>query len=640
LAQIRLLDIAHSYRADPRADSDYALHPLDLTWDDGGAYALLGPSGSGKSTLLNILSGLVRPSRGQLLFDGIDVTDRGPRERNIAQVFQFPVIYDTMTVHDNLAFPLRNRRLDAATIRRRVAQVAEILDLTGDLGRRASGLTADAKQRISMGRGLVRQDVAAILFDEPLTVIDPALKWQLRRKLKQHEVHAGAPDEMPDEHVIRQLEQILGAALLKHLAVVHHHDLVGEGQRLGLVVGDVDHGQAAFPRRRSGAAPRVNSRSASARNSSPSATPAAPRRSSSRSRRRSNSAATGWCAAGSATTGSRSRRRPRAPCRRPAAPRPGCPATACASTATGGWWRDDCAGARFPPMKPINQKGWLLILPVLVVVAFSAVIPLMTVVNFSVQDILGPDRRVFVGTEWFSDTLHDPELQRALLRQVIFSGCVLLIEIPLGLGLALLMPARGIASSAALVLLGLPLLIPFNVVGTIWQIFGRADVGLGGWFLNSVLHIGYNYALNPRDAWATVLLVDVWHWTPLVVLLCYAGLRSIPDAFYQAAAVDGASAWSVFRFVQLPKLRGVLTIAVLLRFMDSFVIYTEPFVLTGGGPGDATTFLSEFLTKLAIGQFDVGPAAAFSLIYFLIILLFSWLFYTVLNAQGRAEGPA
>lgn len=188
MAQIRLLDIAHSYRADPRADSDYALHPLDLTWDDGGAYALLGPSGSGKSTLLNILSGLVRPSRGQLLFDGIDVTDRGPRERNIAQVFQFPVIYDTMTVHDNLAFPLRNRRLDAATIRRRVAQVAEILDLTGDLGRRASGLTADAKQRISMGRGLVRQDVAAILFDEPLTVIDPALKWQLRRKLKQ--IHA------------------------------------------------------------------------------------------------------------------------------------------------------------------------------------------------------------------------------------------------------------------------------------------------------------------------------------------------------------------------------------------------------------------------------------------------------------------
>ncbi len=289
-------------------------------------------------------------------------------------------------------------------------------------------------------------------------------------------------------------------------------------------------------------------------------------------------------------------------------------------------------------MKPIRHSAWFLVTPVLIVVLFSAVIPLMTVVNYSVQDLLGPDRHVFVGTEWFSDTLGDPELQRALLRQVIFSGSVLLIEIPLGLGLALVMPRRGFAASLALVLLGLPLLIPWNVVGTIWQIFGRADVGLGGWFMNSVLGIDYNYALHPLDAWLTLLLLDVWHWTPLVVLLCYAGLRSIPDAFYQAAAVDGASTWSVFRYVQLPKLRGVLTIAILLRFMDSFVIYTEPFVLTGGGPGDSTTFLSEFLTKLALGQSDLGPAAAFSIIYYLIILLCSWLFYTALNAQGRAEG--
>jgi len=288
-------------------------------------------------------------------------------------------------------------------------------------------------------------------------------------------------------------------------------------------------------------------------------------------------------------------------------------------------------------MKPVRHSAWFLVAPVMLVVLFTAVIPLMTVVNYSVQDIMGPTRHVFVGDEWFRDTLHAPELQQALLRQVIFSVCVLLIEIPLGLGLALVMPRAGAAASAALVLLGLPLLIPWNVVGTIWQIFGRADVGLGGYFMNTVLGIPYNYALVPNDAWGTVLLLDVWHWTPLV---CYAGLRAIPDAFYQAAAVDGASSWAVFRYVQLPKLRGVLTIAILLRFMDSFVIYTEPFVLTGGGPGDSTTFLSQFLTKLAIGQFDVGPAAAFSLIYFLIILLFSWLFYTVLSAQGRAEGPA
>ncbi len=287
-------------------------------------------------------------------------------------------------------------------------------------------------------------------------------------------------------------------------------------------------------------------------------------------------------------------------------------------------------------MKPTNQRAWLLVIPVVVVVAFSAVIPLMTVVNYSVQDILGPDRRVFVGDEWFRDTLHSADLHDAFIRQVVFSGCVLLIEIPLGLALALIMPKRGAAASASLVLLGLPLLIPWNVVGTIWEVFCRGDIGLLGLAIHR-LGIDYNYALNPRDAWATVLLVDVWHWTPLVVLLCYAGLRSIPEAFYQAAAIDGASAWAVFRYVQLPKLRGVLTIALLLRFMDSFVIYTEPFVLTGGGPGNATTFLSQFLTKLAVGSFDVGPAAAFSIIYFLVILLVSWLFYTALSADGRAE---
>ena len=288
-------------------------------------------------------------------------------------------------------------------------------------------------------------------------------------------------------------------------------------------------------------------------------------------------------------------------------------------------------------MKPINHRAWFLILPVLAVVAFSAIIPLMTVVNYSVQDILGPNQKVFVGTEWFRDTLRNPELHDAFRRQLIFSACVLLIEIPLGLGLALLMPTRGLAASTSLVLLGMPLLIPWNVIGTIWVIFGRGDIGLLGLTLHKLGYTGYNYALNPADAWGTLLALDVWHWTPLVILLCYAGLRSIPEAFYQAAAIDGASKWSVFRFIQLPKLRGVLTIAILLRFMDSFMIYTEPFVLTGGGPGNATTFLSQFLTKLAVGQFDLGPAAAFSLIYFLVILLFSWLFYVTLQEINRQE---
>ncbi|MFI8616658.1 ABC transporter ATP-binding protein [Acidovorax sp. NPDC077693] len=179
------LDLAHSYKPHPQQDSDYALMPLKMEFEDGGAYALLGPSGCGKTTMLNIMSGLLVPSHGKVLFDGRDVTRASPQERNIAQVFQFPVIYDTMTVAENLAFPLRNRKVPEAQIQQRVGAIAEMLEMSGQLNQRAAGLAADAKQKISLGRGLVRSDVAAVLFDEPLTVIDPHLKWQLRRKLKQ-----------------------------------------------------------------------------------------------------------------------------------------------------------------------------------------------------------------------------------------------------------------------------------------------------------------------------------------------------------------------------------------------------------------------------------------------------------------------
>jgi len=188
MARIDLSALSHSYVAGPQRREDYALNELTMTWQDGGAYALLGPSGCGKTTLLNIISGLVRPTTGKVLFNGQDVTLLHPQQRNIAQVFQFPVIYDTMTVADNLAFPLRNRGWGAAETRKRVEEIAEILELTGELNKRASGLSADAKQKISMGRGLVRPDVAAVLFDEPLTTIDQHLKWTLRRKLKQ--IHA------------------------------------------------------------------------------------------------------------------------------------------------------------------------------------------------------------------------------------------------------------------------------------------------------------------------------------------------------------------------------------------------------------------------------------------------------------------
>jgi glycerol transport system ATP-binding protein len=179
------LDLAHSYLAHPRGDDDYALLPFKMSFRDGGAYALLGPSGCGKTTMLNIMSGLLVPSQGSVHFDGKDVTRTSPQQRNIAQVFQFPVIYDTMTVAQNLAFPLKNRQVPAAQIAQRVGRVAEMLELSGQLDQRAAGLAADQKQKISLGRGLVRDDVAAVLFDEPLTVIDPQLKWQLRRKLKQ-----------------------------------------------------------------------------------------------------------------------------------------------------------------------------------------------------------------------------------------------------------------------------------------------------------------------------------------------------------------------------------------------------------------------------------------------------------------------
>ena len=277
--------------------------------------------------------------------------------------------------------------------------------------------------------------------------------------------------------------------------------------------------------------------------------------------------------------------------------------------------------------KPYNNKAWLGVLPVLLIVAFSGVIPLMTVVNYSVQDILDFNSRFFVGFQWYTDTLQDPRLIDAFLRQLGFSASVLLLEIPLGLMLARGMPRQGLAASLLLVLLAIPLLIPWNVVGTIWQLFARSDIGLLGVSLNA-LGFSFNYTANPTHAWLTLLAMDIWHWTSLVTLLAFAGLTSVPPAYYQAAELDGASKWQVFRYVELPRLKGVLVIAVLLRLMDSFMIYTEPFVLTGGGPGNATTFLSQHLATMAVGQFDLGPAAAFSVIYFLFILLFCWIFYS------------
>ena len=280
--------------------------------------------------------------------------------------------------------------------------------------------------------------------------------------------------------------------------------------------------------------------------------------------------------------------------------------------------------------KTVNQKAWFFVLPVLILVAFNAIVPLMTVVNYSVQETFGNNVFFWSGLTWFEDVLTSERFHAALGRQLFFTFTILAIEVPLGVVIALAMPRKGIWVSVCLVLMAMPLLIPWNVVGSMWSIFGLPEIGLLGKTLNS-LGFDYNYTRQPGDAWFTLILMDVWHWTSLVVLLAYAGLVSIPDAYYQAAKIDGASSWAVFRYIQLPKMKRVLTIAILLRFMDSFNIYTEPSVLTGGGPGNSTTLLSIDLVKIALGQFDLGPAAAMSLIYFLVILLTSWVFYTVMT---------
>ena len=286
-------------------------------------------------------------------------------------------------------------------------------------------------------------------------------------------------------------------------------------------------------------------------------------------------------------------------------------------------------------MKTANPRAWFLVLPVVLLVAFNALIPLMTVVNYSVQERFGNNLFFWHGIGWFQDVLASERFHAALGRQFLFTGIILAIEVPLGVAIALSMPRSGPWVPVCLILMAMPLLIPWNVVGAMWNIFTLPDIGLLGYTLNSVLGIEYNMTQSPLAAWITIVAMDVWHWTSLVVLLAYAGLVSIPDAYYQAAKIDGASKYAVFRHIQLPKMKRVLTIAILLRFMDSFMIYTEPFVLTGGGPGNSTTLLSIDLVKVALGQFDLGPAAAMSLIYFAITLLVSWAFYTAMTKDDQ-----
>ncbi|MEL6585230.1 MAG: sugar ABC transporter permease [Pseudomonadota bacterium] len=281
--------------------------------------------------------------------------------------------------------------------------------------------------------------------------------------------------------------------------------------------------------------------------------------------------------------------------------------------------------------KTENQKAWFFVLPVLFLVAFNALVPMMTVVNYSVQETFGNNQFFWQGLDWFEQILRSERFHAALGRQFLFTFLILIIQVPLGIIIALSMPKSGFWVPVCLVLMALPMLIPWNVVGAMWNIFALPKIGMLGYFMNNVLGVPFDFTQSPTAAWITIIAMDAWHWTSLVVLLAYAGLVSIPDAYYQAARIDGATPWAVFRHIQLPKMKNVLTIAILLRFMDSFNVYTEPFTLTGGGPGNSTTLLSIDLVKIALGQFDLGPAGAMSLIYFAITLLVSWLFYTLMT---------
>ena len=656
MARIDLVDLAHSYGGNDAPEESFALKPVTMTWRQGGAYALLGPSGCGKTTLLNLISGIVTPSRGKILFDGADITPLSTQKRNIAQVFQFPVIYDTMTVGQNLAFPLKNRGVPKAEIDARVKEIADLLDLTPYLGRKATRLTADAKQKISLGRGLVRSDVAAVLFDEPLTVIDPELKWQLRSKLKalhreldltmiyvthdqtealtfadtvvvMHDgrvVQSGTPAELFDKPAHTFVGYFIGspgmnivpAEVSGHEARIDGH-IIGLHRNYGVLPAGAKIEIGVRPEFVNVAAPASGLLSATIERIDDLGRVRFARV------RIGDAKFAARVPPGFSVPDNIGRARVRSrPCSRLCRQPSG----------RGGCLMD----------KTINQKAWFLVLPVFLVVAFSAILPLMTVVNYSMQDTFGNNQFFWNGVGWFKELL-DPSTDlggrflASLGRNLLFSAIILAIEVPLGIVVALSMPRQGWTVAACLVILALPLLIPWNVVGTIWQIFGRPDIGLLGYTLNS-LGIDYNYVSNEFDAWATVIVMDVWHWTSLVALLCYAGLKSIPDAYYQAAQIDGASRWAVFKAIQLPKMNRVLLIAVLLRFMDSFMIYTEPFVVTGGGPGNSTTFVSIELVKIALGQFDLGKAAALSLVYNLIILIVCWIFYTVMTNAG-AERP-
>ena len=281
---------------------------------------------------------------------------------------------------------------------------------------------------------------------------------------------------------------------------------------------------------------------------------------------------------------------------------------------------------------------WLYLLPALMVLLAVGLVPIGFVFFYSLHDTFGGNVFIWVGGQWFKEVLTSTDFYEAVLRSLSFSMLVVLIQIPLGILIALRMPKSGIQTTIIIVLISIPLLTPTIVVGYLWKAMVQPDTGL---LYQSLFSLGITLDMNsPFWTWAVLLLMDTWHWTGLVILLCYARLRAIPGPFYQAAAIDGAGRWAVFRYIQLPRLKLVLAIAILLRFMDSFTLYTEPYVITRGGPGVSTTFLSHELVQTGLIQFDLGKAGAMAVIYFLIVLLISAVFYRLIIPARGVSGPS
>ena len=287
-----------------------------------------------------------------------------------------------------------------------------------------------------------------------------------------------------------------------------------------------------------------------------------------------------------------------------------------------------------------QATGWLLLAPTLLILFVFGVLPFFYVLVTGFLDwnsfAADPTPR-FAGVQNYRELVFDDQFLKSLWLTLRFAIFAVASELVLGYFLAQMFmrpfPGKGFFRT----LHTLPLMVAPIAVGATWRLLTVPGLGPLPYYLEHWFGIDFRLGSFANQAFITTVIMDVWHWTPLVALLCFAGLRSIPDAYYQAARIDGASKFAVFRYIQLPKMRGVLMIAVLLRFMDSFMIYTEPFVLTGGGPGNATTFLSQYLTQKAVGQFDLGPAAAFSLIYFLIILLLCFILYNWMQALGTQD---